>query len=200
MKRKNITKVIFIAGLALISLFLLGISLMVLFSPYGNFPGKSKKMLQESVLIKAPVEQVYQYLGNSDNAEEWSVYVNHISALNSNKIADGMKGSIRRCFTNQNEKGKQWDEMVIKVEKFKRRLLNCYNFKNFEMTAGVLYTEQLYKETKDGNCMLSFTLFLSDENSTFLNHLKMYFAAYEVTRIFKQNLSNIQKFNQKRMN
>ena len=171
---------------------------MVVLSPFGNYQGHDYKLLKESILIDAPVEQVYAYLGNSDNASEWSIYVDHIATLNSDQISDGEQGSIRRCFVNANESGKRWDEEVLLVEFNTRRRLSCYNYVGFKVTAGTLNTEQIYEETKDGNCLLSFTLFFPPGESTFWKRIKMYYEAYEVAEVFQKNLKNIQKFNEQR--
>jgi len=196
MKKKNLIKRVLNFGFILIGLFLTGIFLMVLFSPYGNHKGRNEKLVKSTIQINAPVEQVFKYLGNSDNARDWSVFVDHISPINSNEVSDGNPGSIRRCFVNKDEKGKIWDEEVLVVDNNKRRLLSCYDFKEFILAAGVLNTEQLYVETKDGHCLLSLTLFFPQEKTTLFNHLKMYYAAYEVAYLFEENLKNIKKFNE----
>jgi len=183
-------------GLILLGILFIAVVLMVLLSPYGTHEGRIRKLVKNTVLIKTPVEQVYAYLGNSDNASEWSVYVDHISPLNSQEVADGKPGSLRRCFVKKNEKGKKWDEEVLAVELNKRRLLSCFNYKDFALTAGVLNTEQLYERTKDGHCLLSLTLFFPEEKPSLLKQLKMYYAAYVVDYLFEENLKNIKKFNE----
>ena len=194
MKKK--LKPILIIVSTIFSLLIMGIFLMIIFSPFGNQEGQDYKSVKENILIKAPVEKVYSYLGNSKNAREWSVYIDHINTLNSDQIADGEQGSIRQCFVNEDEKGKRWYEETLFTELNTRRRLSCYKFIDFEITAGTLYTEQVYEETKDGHCLLSFTLFIPPGESTFWKRLKIYYGAYEVARVFEKNLKNIKKYNE----
>lgn len=196
MNKKNIVKRVLIFGLIILGILLIAVFLMVLFSPYGNKEGRDGKLVESTILINAPVEQIFAYLGNSDNASEWSVFVDHISPLNSYEVADGNPGSIRPCFVKKDEKGKSWDEEVLVVDLNKQRLLSYYNYRNFVLTAGVINTEQLYEETKEGHCLLSLTLFFPQEKTNLLKHLKMYYAAYQVSYFFEENLKNIKQFNE----
>jgi uncharacterized protein YndB with AHSA1/START domain len=196
--KKKWLKIILLISLALLGIFVIAFFLMVAFSPYGSYKGHDYKLVKTSIVIDAPVDQVFTYLGNSDNASEWSVFVDHITTLNSDKVPDGQKGSVRRCFENANEKGKSWDEKTTIVEPNKRRQLSCYNYKGFGMTAGPLLTEQLYEDTKDGKCVLSFTLFFPEGKDTFFNRMKMYYGAYEVADVFEKNLRNIKKYNEQK--
>ena len=122
---------------------------MIYFSPFGKYDEASYKLLKHSVVINAPVEKVFQYLGNSANATKWSVFVDHITPLNINEVADGKMGSIRRCFVKANETGMIWDEIITEVIPNKKRQLLVYDLVNFKMTADNLATEQLYEKIGD---------------------------------------------------
>jgi len=197
MKQQRAIRATLIVGSALFGLIAVVLFLSILLSPYGNPGVGDYKLVKESVVIKAPVSQVYQYLGNSENARQWSTYLHHITPLNDQKIPDGKVGSIRRCFVYQNEKGQRWDEEVLSVSPNHHRQISCYNFIDFEVSAGLLNTEQLYEETVDGHCLLSFTLFLSPEESpSWIKYLKMYFGSYIVARVFQKNLENIKRLNE----
>src|ERR1700752_3362634 len=91
----------------LITLCLLSIGLIVMIatSPFGQQKGFNYKLILHSIDINAPVDSVYSFLGKSSNARKWSVFVNHISTLNEDKVSDGKVGCMRRCFQNENEKG-----------------------------------------------------------------------------------------------
>ncbi len=184
------------AILGLSGILVIATALMVVFSPYGKHDGHDYKLIKKSVVINAPAAQVYAYLGNSDNAQKWSVFVDHITTLNSDSVPDGQKGSVRRCFVNDDEQGKRWDEEIMVVEPNQRRQLTCYNYAGFDMTAGDLRTEQLYEAPEDGKCLLSFTLFFPEENDTLLNSLRMYYKAYDIAAVFEKNLGNIKKLNE----
>lgn len=196
MEHQKRNRILRIVGSILTSLIILIFFLGIVLSPYGNHDGHEYKLVKESVLINAPANQIYQFLGNSENAREWSTYLHHITTLNDHEVADGQLGSIRRCFVNENEEGQKWDEEILIVESNNRRQLSCYNFVGFEVSAGPVGTEQLYEETENGSCLLSFTLFLPPGESSLLKELKMYFGSYIVAHVFNKNLQNIKKLNE----
>ena len=169
----------------------LGILAMVYFSPYGKNANNEIRQVRESIIMNSSSEEVFNFLGDSDNAEDWSVFVDHISPLNSHKVKDGEVHSERRCFAQADEKGMSWDERVTAVEPLKRRQLHCYNFKNFYISAGELITEQVYETLENGNCKLTFTLFMAGEDNSFLDELKFYYAGYTISDVFRKNLANI---------
>lgn len=164
---------------------------MVLLSPYGKGNLYGHRYLQSSIYIKADKSHAYNVLGNSDNARKWSVFVHHISTLNSDKVIDGSVGSIRRCYQNENETGLQWDEKIITNEINKRRRLSIFNMVHFDMSADYLMTDQIYEDSNNG-CKLTFTIFFdSTKGISLIDELKMYFVAYTAQRIFEKNLINI---------
>lgn len=186
-RKKKMSKALTIgAAIVLIALFF-----MIGFSPYGAHEKFDYKLVKVSIKIDASPVEVFTYLGNSDNAKEWSEFVDHITPLNPNERVDGEKGAIRRCFKNKEEDGEFWDEEILVVEKNKYRQLSCYNFQNFTMNADNLRTEQIYTELDKEATQLSFTLFFDPGKASFMDELKMYFAAYEIASIFEKNLQNI---------
>lgn len=197
MNQKQLLHRIILFSSIIFAAFSLIVSMIVMLSPYGNHPDRTEKLIQVSIPINASSKQVFDYLGNSDNARDWSVFVDHISPVNNSYIADGAEGSIRRCFVNANEKGKSWDELVLEVKPHTKRLLSCYAYEGFNLTAGELYTEQIYSNPQPNKCVLSLTLFLPPGENNWITHLKMYYAGYEIAKIFKLNLENIKILNEK---
>lgn len=167
--------------------------LMIVFSPYGHKPDSTVKRVEYSVIINAPVEDVFAYLGNSDNAKNWSVFVDHINTLNADEVADGAVGSLRRCFVNADETGTHWDEETVEVILNEKRRLTIFNMQGFPMSAENLATEQLYKALEENQCELTFTVFFTSDSPGLFDQLKMYFAAYRIKSIFKGNMENIKR-------
>ena len=167
-----------------------GTVLLIYFSPYGYSKTLNKKVIIETVEIDAPINDVYVYLGNSYNAKVWSVFVDHITPLNGKEFKDGKKGSIRRCFKNKNETGIFWDEKILIEKPNKKRQLNIYNIHGFSISGNGLLTEQLY-ETKNGKTELSFVLYLDKKESSWIKELKLYIAAYKVSKIFRGNIEKV---------
>lgn len=177
----------------LLSLTLIVLSgfLIYLTSSYRYYDGFSYKLIKHSVEINAPVEKTFKFLGNSDNAAKWSVFVNHITPINLDSFPDGSVGSRRRCFQNLDEQGIQWDELITdKIINAKRQLI-IYNMKNFPITAEHLATEQIYDPIDSSTCKLTFTLFFKDAKPSLLESLKTYLASFKIKTIFKQNMTNI---------
>ncbi len=165
---------------------------MIWFSPYGRIEGTATKVIIEKIVIDAEVETIYNYLGNSNHAKDWSVYVDHITTLNNDTHQDGEKGSIRRCFKTKNETGMYWDEEILINEKNKRRQLSIYNMNNFYMSSNNLITEQIYT-SQNGKCEIALSLFLNKNKSNLLEDIKLYYAAYQISVIFKGNLTRIKR-------
>jgi len=180
--------------LAITALLVVG---AVAFSPYGKQDGRDYALLKETVTINASAEEVFAYLGNSANAEEWSVFVDHIEALNADQVPDGQIGSKRRCYQNADEVTDAiWDEEILLVEQDKQRRLLCYNMEGFAMSTDHLLTEQLYESNGPNQCTVSFTLYFEPGTSSWYDELKMYLGAYIIAGIFEDNLENIKKFNE----
>ena len=165
---------------------------IIAFSPYKKDKFLSYKLITESILINTSCEAAYKYLGNSDNVRVWSVYVDHISPINEDKVTDGHLGSIRRCFKNNHEKDGRWDEEILFTEKNKLRRLICFNFQDLILSPGLLHTEQIY-EDKNGDCLVKFTLFSPKNEYGLWEEFKIYLASYPTAYIFRKNLKNIKK-------
>lgn len=168
------------------------------FSPYGTHPDFDQKLIHESVIIQAPVEQVYVYLGNSDNARHWSTFVDHITPLNPETHSDGTVGAQRRCFKQADEAGIVWDEEILVNEPNRRRQLSVYHLNGFSLQADDLRTEQVFTALDDQRCEVALTLFYAPGTSNWLSEFKMIYAAYTVAPIFRKNLHQIKQLNESR--
>jgi hypothetical protein len=180
---KRIFKYLFI-------IFILGFIAGIFFSPYGKQDGFTYKCVFGKVEINAPIDSVFKYMGNSEHAQDWSVYVDHITPLNN---LDGKVGCTRRCFTSKEETGPTWDEDILIVEENKRRQLSIYDLKDFPMSASHLITEQLYQKIDDNKTELQLVLFFDTTKKEWFDELKMYFAAFKIKSIFDGNLANIKR-------
>lgn len=111
----------------------------------------------ESVIIDAPVEKVWEYASNSNNAKDWSIYFDHISPLPG--IPDGQVGSFRRCFRNANEHGMFWDEEVLEIRPLEYRQIRTYNihgYKEEKLNTVEYKVEQLYEKISDTQTKMTF--------------------------------------------
>jgi uncharacterized protein YndB with AHSA1/START domain len=181
--------------IGLIALFLIGvgISYVLLFSRYTNKTERGYKTVEYSVEIDTAVQVVFDYLGNSANAVNWSSYVDHITPLNANEFRDGALGSTRRCYKNENEEGILWDEEVLEIEPNQKRVLSIYNMQGFWSPIEGLKTEQLYELISDNKMRLTFTLFFANHNSGLWEGFKMHLASFTVYNRFRDNLENVKK-------
>ena len=83
-----------------------------------------------SVVIHAPIKEVWEYVSDASHAQDWSVVFHHISALKG--VKDGEVGSIRRCFRQEDEQGVWWDELTLKTEPYNYRRIFAYNAHGFK--------------------------------------------------------------------
>jgi len=145
-----------------------------------------------SIVIEAPLEDVWSYLSDSQKAKEWSVYFDHITPL-PGPHQDGEVGSIRRCFRNSDETGKIWDEMTVIREPLSRRILFVFNIRNFRplFTNSLHYfVEQRYERLSGQSTRLVFSTVLIeslDPGEALLMRLVM----RRTRAIFLKNLVNI---------
>lgn len=181
-------KVIKILTIVISTLFL-GCALLWFFSPFGSF---RSDVIKTEVISNTSCSTVFNYLGNSDNAKDWSVFVDHISTINSEEVADGKIGSKRKCYTLADETGFTWEEEVLELKENAYRKISCYNYKDLSIGAPDLVTEQIYL-SDDAGCKVSFTLDFKEEPS-FGELLKMKFSAYRIQDIFQRNLENIKMY------
>ncbi len=177
-----------LAGILALTILLL--TLVIFLSPYGLKQRFPYKLVSHTITIDAPPEIIFGYLGHSPHAAEWSVYVHHISPLNADRFPDGSVGSRRRCFRRADETGTCWDEAITEVVPNEKRQLILYNLVGFPMSAENLATEQIYQRIPGNTCQLTFTVFFT-KNSSWLDTLKMYLAAYVIEYLFEKNMQNI---------
>lgn len=180
-------------SIGILVLLVLSSCIMIMVSPYGQTKGMPYKSVQHSIIVNVPLEKAYAYLGNSNNASKWSVFVHHITPLNPDSFADGQTGSRRRCFCYANEKGRYWDELISEVIPGKKRQLILYNLNDFPIKAEGLATEQLYEKLSPSSCRITFTVFFKEPAPTLITLLKTYFAAFTIHDIFIQNMNNIKQ-------
>lgn len=160
-------------------------------SPYDYDPSYDHSVIQYGIDIDAPSSAVYRYLSNSQSAAEWSVYVHHITTLNADLFKDGAVGSIRRCFTQSDEKGNRWDELIVEDIPNIKRKLQLFNLINFPISAEGLVTEQLYETLPHDRTRLRLTLFYEGGKPGIWDAIKTHLASYKIRSIFKQNMMNI---------
>lgn len=164
------------------------IAAIILFSPFQR--KGDEYTLEVSIDIERPPSEVFDYLGNSANASEWSVFVDHITPLYTNQVPDGHLGSKRRCFRNSNEKGMIWDEEIVEYEENRLRTLTIYNLQNFRFSTTDLYTKQIYKNNVDAT-KLTFGLYKQRSQTSIWDWIKFKSTGYFIAYIFRENLQKI---------
>ncbi len=148
--------------------------------------------VSRSIIINAPVEEVWKYVSNSLNALEWSVFFNHISPLPG--APDGGIGALRRCFRQEDEKKGYWDEITTRIEELKFRQIIMYNMQDFPFSSladgSYSFVRQHYKVLGVKKTELIFQTQTS-MNNTWLQRLTFKFYARRTGKIFVENLENI---------
>ena len=169
------------------------ITVLLFLSPFKYNENTNNYELVQEIIIDRPVKQVFDYLGHSKHASEWSVFVDHITPLNPHWHQDGTVGSQRRCFKNKNEKGIFWDETILEVIPLQKRSLSVYNLNGFPISTTDLVTHQQYENIGDNMTKLKFGLIKPNKEVGILEWLKLKMAGYVVSSIFKKNLKGIKR-------
>ncbi|MGI9173979.1 MAG: SRPBCC family protein [Rhodothermales bacterium] len=155
---------------------------------------------EAEVVIDAPIEAVWAYVGESRNAHAWSVYFHHITPKRTSGSApDGTPGALRICYRHADETGVQWDEVIVMAEQEDTvwtRRLRSFNLRGFSGVPGLLATrtaynvEQRYVALGPRQTALRFRTRLEPGSNALL---RLAFRPYrnEMERIFRLNLENI---------
>ncbi len=145
-----------------------------------------------SVIIKAPLSEVWSYASNSSFAHDWSVFFDHISPLPG--IEDGKVGSLRRCFRNANELGERWDEKTILVQPQRMRIITTFNLVGFRFARfakkNYVFVRQLYRAIDENTTVLTFQTHYSRRSGLF-TRWAVHRAQSDTKKIFAENLMNI---------
>lgn len=181
----------------LVAIFIVASVVMIIISPYGKHEGFSQKVVKTTIEIDKPLEEVYKYLGNSANASKWSVYVDHITPMNSDSFPDGAVGSRRRVFCNADEKGRRWDELISENVLNEKRELELYNYHDFPMTANNLATGQKYEAISENKTLLTFSVYFKNHEPSWIEQYKMYLGSFWIKDIFDKNMKNIKMYVEK---
>jgi len=166
--------------------------LFLFFAPFKYHEDLAVRAIRYDIEIDASKEFVFDYLGNSNNAKEWSVFVDHIVTLNGSMVPDGEINSLRRCFKNPDKKGIKWDEEILEVINNRKRKLSCFNLEGFFMETDNIRTEQLYHELEKDKTHLTFSVYFEGEKSI-LDIIKIRSGSWYIKYIFKKNMENIKR-------
>ncbi len=151
-----------------------------------------KEAVSHSVVINAPIDQVWAYASDSSKAKDWSVFFDHISPLPGTR--DGQVGALRRCYRYREEIPPYWDEIVVILEPPKTRVITTYNLTGFKfewLTKGsYVFVRQLYRELEGQRTEVIFETNYSKE-SGFLTKVGFFIAKKDTIDIFRKNLMNI---------
>jgi hypothetical protein len=145
---------------------------------------------EHTIIVDAPVEELWAYASDSTQAVRWSIYFHHITPMDG---PDGELGSTRRCFRQVDEAGVRWDEEVIDLVRLRRRRMRVYNLRGFSWPGTELQemvVDQVFEDLGGGRSSLTFRTWLrgpDDVNARASWRL----TRGEVERIFARNLENI---------
>lgn len=117
-------------------LYILILFSLLSFASYASF-SMPKNVAKASIIINAPIEDVWDYTNDDRNARKWSVYFYKITACPQDECPEnitkraGDVGYVRRCFKYEDETRKYWDEKTIFVEKGEKKWVRTIVASNF---------------------------------------------------------------------
>ena len=147
--------------------------------------------ISESVIISAPVAEVWDYLSDSGNASAWSVYFDHITPLPGG--VDGGLGALRRCFRRSDETGIRWDEEVVALDRPRRRVIHVFNVRGTRLATArraEFRVTQLYEPLGTDATRLTFRVTVHVPSDA-ARRLLFWATHWETRRMFRLNLQNI---------
>lgn len=148
---------------------------------------------KESVIINAPIEAVWAYVGDSDNAKEWSVYFSHIKPISG---PDGQVGGVRRCFRRSDETKNRWDEKTLELKPMTYRKIHTYALHGFpdeSFNSAEFHVHQRFEESADKKSVtLSFGSELLKPHDP-ISLVRFIWHSGEVSRVIGLNLQNIKE-------
>ncbi|MCW2923499.1 MAG: hypothetical protein JWM98_903 [Thermoleophilia bacterium] len=104
--------------------------------------------VRHSVVVDAPVADVWAYGSDSTLASEWSVFFDHITPdATPGRPMDGTVGAFRRCYRDPAEQGPTWDETTEAIEPLRQRRIRTFNLVGF--TLGPIGRAQEYDVFQD---------------------------------------------------
>ena len=148
-------------------------------------------MVSSTKVINKPVCEVYDYMGISDRASDWSCFVKKIIPLNANSHADGTIGARRKCLVKDFRPGRSWEEEIIINNTCDRRRLSIEKLHGFPATAQLLYTDQIYRKIDAKNSKLELVVYLQPRTNW--DYLKFVFFSPYISGIFSKNLNGIKE-------
>jgi Polyketide cyclase / dehydrase and lipid transport len=163
------------------------------YSPYKRQAGFAYPLVAHAMEIAAGADSVFAYLGDSRHAGQWSGFVDHITPLNADSVADGAPGSRRRCFCKRDETGRRWDETVLEAVPGKLRRFAIHDLVGFSAASDHLATDQMYETLPGGNCRLTFTFYFTVAHPSWQENFEMYLAAYAIRNIFARDMRNLKR-------
>lgn len=115
----------------------------------------------ERVEMDAPLDTLWVYASNSRNAQEWSVYFDHITPQPVPGTVDGRPGSLRICYRRADESGPRWSEVIVEVDPLRHRRIRTFDVVEIGPAwygRQVAYrVDQFYEALPDGRSALTFS-------------------------------------------
>lgn len=165
-----------------------------------------------TITIKASPEEVWAYLADDNNAQNWSIFFSSITpcpeeACPTNKVKKtGEIGHIRRSHRNSDQSGLRWDEETIKIIKEKLSLYKAIRAHDF-VGYGELgqrsehLVEQIFNRTENNETELTFrsslyphkdlTAMVTEFEYSMMNFFFKYVSKGRASEMFQKNLENI---------
>lgn len=194
-----------------ISSLLISTQLYANTTEFDDLADKNHVKSEASVIINAPMEEVWKYNSINENAREWSVYFAKIVTCpisdcpQNATLEDSAIGFVRRAYRNDNETGIFWDEETLGVTKTSNKMtkaMRAYNFHGF-----ILYNraehlvEQFYEAIDANTTKLTFRSRLYNRRKLSSWVSRVLYASWmgsgqirgvrETTELFEKNLENI---------
>jgi hypothetical protein len=145
-----------------------------------------------SVIIHAPLEEVWKYTGDSTKAQDWSVFFSHITPQPG--LPDGQVGALRTCYRWPDESGIKWDERLEASVPMKFRKIRTFNIQNSPIPFMERFEFDVYhylNKIDDRTTELVFASRLAQHHITPKTAWMNWVAGRKAAEIIQKNVENI---------
>jgi hypothetical protein len=145
-----------------------------------------------TVVIDAPIDEVWKYTGDSSQAAKWSTFFDHITPMPG--IPEGQVGALRRCYRRPDNSGLNWDERTVAVQAPTRRELRTFNIQRSPIPGMDGYEFEVVHTLRalgPNQTELTFSSTVAKWDFRWSAIKKLIFGGVEAAKIVQDNVENI---------
>lgn len=165
--------------------------LLIQYSHY-TFDKKMRKyVIEESILIHAPIEKVFQYTGSPVNLNVCLSYAEKIKVLDSaGKHPDNI-GTLKRYYCHFDEQNEFWDCKTKDLIRNKKRVFEVFNITGLPLHTHRLCFEHQFEKVGHEQTRVRLVMYYPQNDPGKMEIFKAHLASYRINAMFRETLNKI---------